>query len=122
MIALTIADYLKYANLQMAAEAFIRDPVSGILSSSGAYLIRALVRGNEHSSTFTTTEAVKFESDWEVVDQRANISTGFSGTLFRNKTTNELVGDQSATEDQAWTFRIPEDICFRMVFGYQPPC
>jgi hypothetical protein len=28
----TITDYLKFANLQMAAEAFIRDPKTGILA------------------------------------------------------------------------------------------
>ena len=31
----TIADLLKYANLQMAAETFIRDPDTGVLRPSG---------------------------------------------------------------------------------------
>lgn len=49
----TIADYLKYANLQMAAEAFIRNEITNILADSGQPLIDALISGNGHASRFT---------------------------------------------------------------------
>ena len=94
----TIADYLKYANLQMAAEAFIRDEKTKLLASAGQPLIDALVAGNNHASKFTASEANKFAADWEVLDQCANTPTGFSGTLFRNRTTNELVMSFRSTE------------------------
>jgi hypothetical protein len=42
----TIAEYLKYANLQMAAEAFLNDPDTGDKNYSGTALKDALVRGN----------------------------------------------------------------------------
>jgi hypothetical protein len=40
----TIVDYLKYAHLQMAAEAFIRDEVSGQLAAGLDRYVAALVR------------------------------------------------------------------------------
>lgn len=95
----TITDYLKYANLQMAAEAFIRDEKTGELARSGSLLIAALIRGNNHSSKFTKIQAEAFAEQWEVVDQRANTTTGFSGTLFRNKANpNEHVISLRSTE------------------------
>ena len=68
----TIADTLKYANLQMAAEAFIRDPVTYVLSGSGTDLIDALKTGNNHASRFTETQAEAFAdpvTGWTVLDQ-----------------------------------------------------
>lgn len=97
----TIADYLKYANLQMAAEAFIRDPNTGVLRASGQQLIDVLVAGNGHASRFTQTQAEAFadaNTGWTVLDQRANTSTGFSGTLFKNNQTGELVISFRSTE------------------------
>ncbi|MGK6306992.1 calcium-binding protein [Variovorax sp. DT-64] len=94
----SIADYLKYADLQMAAEAFIRDAAANTFSGSGEDLIRALVRGNDHASVFTRQQAIEFEKHWKVEDQIANTATGFSGTLFRNKDTNELVMSFRSTE------------------------
>lgn len=79
----TIADYLKYADLQMAAEAFIRDPNTGELRTSGNKYVEVLMDGNHHASKFTETQAIAFADQWEVVDQIANTGTGFSGTLFR---------------------------------------
>ncbi|MBK6638111.1 MAG: hypothetical protein IPG34_10865 [Rhodocyclaceae bacterium] len=56
----TIADYLKYANLQMAAEAFLRKEKideNGTLITEKYYqdqpLIDALKVGNDHASKFT---------------------------------------------------------------------
>ena len=94
----TIAEYLKYANLQMAAEAFIRNEQTLELSPSGDALKIALIAGNKHASRFTETEATKFVSDWRVLDQRANTKTGFSGTLFINTKTEELVLSFRSTE------------------------
>lgn len=97
----TIAEYLKYANLQMAAEAFIRDPETLVLASSGQELINKLVAGNGHASRFTASEAAKLSDPakgWTILDQRANTNTGFSGTLFQNTITRELVVSFRSTE------------------------
>jgi hypothetical protein len=101
MTAPTITDYLKYANLQMAAEAFIRNEKTGALAPTGDALVRALVAGNNHTSKFTQTEAEAFADPakgWTVLDQRANTSTGFSGTLFKSNLTGELVISFRSTE------------------------
>ena len=95
----TITDYLKFANLQMAAEAFIRDPKTGILASSGQALIDALKAGNNHASRFTQTQATAFADQWKVVDQTPNTPSGFSGTLFQSNTNpNEYVISFRSTE------------------------
>ena len=75
----TIPDYLKYAELQMAAEAFINEKIN-----SGGTLTEALTEGNKHASFFTETEADKFSKEWVVLDQCKNTASGFSGTLFQN--------------------------------------
>ena len=99
MSQLTIAQYLEYAHLQMAAEAFIRDESNpNIFRGQGDGLISALVDGNRHSSRFVKTQAEQFSTEWEVLDQRANTKTGFSGTLFRNRDTNEIVLSFRSTE------------------------
>lgn len=94
----TISEYLKYANLQMAAEAFIRDEKTERLDNTGTAYEDALVRGNDHSSRFVKTQAEQFSAEWEVLDQRANTKTGFSGTLFRNRKTREVVLSFRSTE------------------------
>ena len=94
----TIADYLKYANLQMAAEAFLKDPDTGAEYYAGNDLKEALKAGNKHASFFTDSEATKFASEWQVVDQCKNTPTGFSGTLFKHRTTGELVLSMRSTE------------------------
>lgn len=99
MTAPTITDYLKYANLQMAAEAFLVDSQEKPLT--GQLYIDALVRGNTHASKFTQTQATDFVDPvkgWTVLDQRANTTTGFSGTLFKNNQTGELVISFRSTE------------------------
>jgi len=93
---LNIANYLKYANLQMAAEAFILDGEK--LAESGPDLEKALVRGNDRASRFTQLQAEQFSAQWVVVDQQDNTPTGFSGTLFRNRETNEYVISFRSTE------------------------
>ncbi|MBK9346521.1 MAG: hypothetical protein IPN06_08820 [Burkholderiales bacterium] len=92
----TTAELLKYADLQMAAEAFLK--TLGAENYSGDALKAALVRGNDHSSKFTQTQAEEFEKNWKVLDQKANTKTGFSGTLFQNRTNGELVLSMRSTE------------------------
>ena len=91
----TVTDLLKYANLQMAAEALYdfdaklnTDLPPGNLNSStghysGAINPKTLITGNEHSSRFTQPQAEQFVKDWGVVDHLSNTTTGFSGTLFK---------------------------------------
>jgi hypothetical protein len=74
----TVSDYLKYANLQMAAEAFLKDELTGEERYSGGNLITALKAGNERSLLFTETQTTAFAAQWEVVDQRANTTTGLT--------------------------------------------
>jgi hypothetical protein len=74
------SDYLKYANLQMAAEAFLK--VGNVESYSDDALVKALVLGNKHNSKFTELQAGDFAAHWKALDQEANTAAGFSGTLF----------------------------------------
>ena len=78
--SLPISDYLKYANLQMAAEAFLVNEATGQIKSD---LAGALVAGNNHASRFTETQATDFAAHWVSVEQKPNTSTGFSGTVFK---------------------------------------
>ena len=93
-----IADYYAYANLQLAAEAFLRDEATGVLRDTDEELVRALERGNDHASAFPRPLAQTFADNWRALDQRANTRTGFSGTLFRNTETDELVLSFRSTE------------------------
>ena len=108
MTAPTITDYLKYANLQMAAEAFIRDEVTNALASSGTDLITALKAGNNRSLKFTEPQAEAFADQWEVLDQKANTGTGFSGTLFKAIKDNAALGIKK--DDLVVSFRSTEFI------------
>ena len=77
-----IANYLKYADLQMASEA---DQLDRVLTGQTT-LSAALIRGNNRSSRFTAIQAAAFTDvteGWSVVDHKANTATGFSGTLFK---------------------------------------
>ncbi|MDA8447760.1 hypothetical protein, partial [Paracidovorax valerianellae] len=98
MTAPTIAEYLSYANLQIAAESFIRDEKTNRLRNAGTEYVDVLAAGNDHSSRFVKTQADKFADEWEVLDQKANTKTGFSGTLFRNRDTRETVLSFRSTE------------------------
>ncbi len=91
----TIADYLKNANLQMAAEAFLANDNGGINSNING----ALVAGNGRLSVFTETQAREFAVQWEVLAQKSNTPTGFSGTLFRSRANpDEFVVSFRSTE------------------------
>ncbi len=96
----TITELLKFANLQIAAEAFLVDQ-SGTLITDSAALKKALTDGNRHASRFTTQLADEFldpDKGWAIVAQRPNTLTGFSGTLFKSKETGELVISFRSTE------------------------
>ena len=90
-----IATYLKHANLQMAAEALLN---FGIGENKSAELIQELKLGNNRSSKFTDVLAADFAAKYTVVAHQANTSTGFSGTLFRENATGELVMSFRSTE------------------------
>ena len=93
-------EYLKYVTLQLAAEAFIRDPLNPeSLASSGLALINVLIAGNKRASRFTPIQASEFADQWVVLDQCVNTATGFSGTLFKNRADpTELVISFRSTE------------------------
>jgi hypothetical protein len=55
MPTLQTADFLKYSQLQMAAEAFLND--KGETSYIGKSLSDALERGNKHASLFSAPQA-----------------------------------------------------------------
>ncbi len=92
MAAPTVAEMLKYANLQMAAEALytfdtkLNDPAAlppgsttTLTALAGHYkgLIdpKWLTAGNEHATRFTAQEAANFAAQWEVVDHISSPST-----------------------------------------------
>ena len=75
-----VTTYLKFANVQMAAEADYKD----VTDFSNAESIKAaLIRGNNRSSKFTDVQAKDFSDNWTVLDHKVDTSTGFSGTLFK---------------------------------------
>lgn len=91
----TITDYLKYANLQMAAEAFLVRNDGTVRGD----IVAALMEGNKHALRFTETQATAFSAQWKIIDQKANTPTGFSGTLFQsNSNSNEYVISFRSTE------------------------
>ena len=94
---------LEFANFQMASEAFLlREIDNGVLPGNDVIKAR-LENGNFHASIFTQLQAEKFVNDYQVLAQYRNDSalaggTGFSGTLFKNKTTGELTLSFRSTE------------------------
>jgi hypothetical protein len=78
MAAPTIEQLLRYANLQMAAEAILPREFQGLIPLS------ELTDGNGRNSRFPSTLAAEFASRFEVLRHQENTGTGFSGTLFRD--------------------------------------
>lgn len=101
----TVADLLKYADLQMAAEAFL---VNGSSVKTGSQLRDALITGNNHASRFTEAQANRFIEYWEVAAQEANTNTGFSGTVFRCIKDDPLTGARAG--ELVMSFRSTEFI------------
>lgn len=86
--------YLTYANLQMAAEAWLdRFPYT-----TQAGLQAALEFGNNRASVFIPTQAARFAAEWKVLDHRADTGTGVSGTPY------EYIGNNSdpVLKDNDW--------------------
>ena len=81
--------YLKYANVQMAAESYFGlQPESAnvgqvLQNIQGDMLIPLIINGNTRSSKFTSTAAADFATKWSIVEHLSDTATGFSGTLFR---------------------------------------
>ncbi len=75
---------LKYANLQMAAEALfaIKPTDKPGETYAGAVGEDVIALGNRHASKFTSTQATEFAQEWKVIEHKSNTATGFSGTLF----------------------------------------
>jgi len=101
---LNVADILKYADLQMAAEAVygfdpgLAAPANPQTGSGGGFMsVANLIKGNLRNSVFTKTEATDFFTEWTLVEHLANPATGFSGSLFKGKN-GELVLSFRSTE------------------------
>jgi Ca2+-binding RTX toxin-like protein len=89
-----IKTLLKYANVQMAAEATQLDKViSGQLTFEAA-----LIDGNSRNSRFPSALAQQFAAKYEVLAHQKNTPTGFSGTLFKDKESGELILSLRTTE------------------------
>ena len=82
----TTSSYLKYAHVQMAAEAFLYKPGTKEIVEGDSYL-NALIAGNEFNSKFPESLAAEFAANWEVVAHAPNKASGFSGTLFKGRGT-----------------------------------
>ena len=94
----TVTKYLKFANVQMAAESYylkaagewaVADARQNI---SGNDLKDALVDGNKRALKFTPALATDFTKYWKIVEHKANTGTGFSGTLFQAIADNADMG------------------------------
>jgi hypothetical protein len=101
-MASNVTTYLKYANLQMAAESLfgvVLADIPGTVKGPGSLTETSLVTGNNRASKFTATGAQQFLTDGRtLVEHKSNTSTGFSGTLFKNNQTGELVISFRSTE------------------------
>jgi dienelactone hydrolase len=111
MASNTSSKYLNFALLQLAAESLFGlgspsvIPV-GATAGTGAMDLESLREGNNRASIFTTLSANRFLQDWDVVQHKANTSTGFSGTLFQARTANTDLGIQVG--DLVLSFRSTE--------------
>jgi len=93
----SVLDSLKFASLQLAAEAFLLDDNLKPIGNKTA-LIGALVDGNLHASRFSRADAERFASEWEVLNQTDSTPTGFSATLFKRLGSEEFVISFRSTE------------------------
>jgi len=103
---LPIADCLKYAELQMAAEASLVDENNGQIRDDPR---QALIDGTLHGTRFAGVQATKFAEHWIALDQTVGPTTDFGGTLFM------CIQDDPATGAEAgelvMSFRGAEFIC-----------
>jgi Ca2+-binding RTX toxin-like protein len=96
-----VTKYLKFANVQMAAESLFgfrnpaTIPVGATVDNTNETALSKenLVFGNNNrASKFTDTLAKEFADNWQLVEHKANTATGFSGTLFKAKQDNAALG------------------------------
>jgi hypothetical protein len=70
-LATEISTYLKYAHLQLAAEALCEP---------------------QTASADTSASALAFARDWQIIEHLSNTATGLSGTLFQALRSHEVRG------------------------------
>ena len=93
-----VTKYLKFANVQMAAESLFsgETPIAQIgvaaTRGEGSMNVASLQRGNTRASQFTSTQATEFTNNWELVEHQTNTKSGFSGTLLKAKRTDASLG------------------------------
>ena len=118
------ATILEFARLQLAAEALYgfknakpewidskgnantSNLLFGVDYDSSKEYKNHLIRGNDHNSKFTPTDAAEFVENWEMVAHIANTTTGFSGSLFRAK--KDIPGTDIKRGDLTISFRSTE--------------
>ena len=108
-----ITQFLKFANLQMAAESLfgfdaVLNPNVVPESKATSFTVDDLIKGNRHASKFTSTLAGDFAKNWKVVEHISNTKTGFSGTLFQAIADDPTQGIHKG--DQVLSFRSTEFI------------
>ena len=97
---------LEFANMQMAAEAFLlRQGEASMAAVLPQDIVDRLKEGNTHASKFTPIQATQFTAQYEVLAQYRNdplqlngTGMGFSATLFKNRQTGELTLSFRSTE------------------------
>ncbi|MBK6638134.1 MAG: hypothetical protein IPG34_10990 [Rhodocyclaceae bacterium] len=104
---LTIADYLKYANLQMASEAlynFNANPPGTVLTpgdkrTNESLAVANLIVGNDRASKLAPPKSISPTSrkTGPSSEHISNTTTGFSGTLFQ-AIRNDLANNVKAGE------------------------
>ena len=113
----TVSDFLEFANLQIAAEAFyelIKSPANwqtedyGNIKYGNLIQKNLLIDGNEHASKFTETLAQEFMGKWEMLAHIANTGAGFSGSLFRAR--HDIAGTAIKAGELVLSFRSTEFI------------
>ena len=77
---LPLAACLKYAELQMAAEASLFHQSNGQIREDPR---QALIERNLQGARFTDMQAAKLAEHWMALDQTAATATNFGGTLFK---------------------------------------
>lgn len=79
---------LKFANIQMAAEAIfgfdpkIRTLTPGEVVTNRSITAEDLTAGNLRTNAFAAVPANEFKDQFRIVEHKSNTVTGFSGTLF----------------------------------------
>ena len=118
-LPLNVSELLKYANLQIAAEALYNfnavtngsTLIPGAIDASGRNVAAAnLVTGNLHVTKMTPTEVAwnQLPDLWTVVEHESNTTTGFSGTLFKATRDDPTTGTRK--DDLVLSFRSTEFI------------